>query len=294
MQSKTETKQSMSGQQVFSDHLARAVINALSAHIAVLDENGVILETNRAWQDYSEKHGMPVAYDFRKASYLDVCHATEGEDAQCACKVAEGIQSVIDGELDHFQLDYPCHNEDNKRWFYLRVMRVSHEKPIRVVVSHEDISELKSVEEALSLQKQALEEANIALKVLLKRRENDKSDMEQTVLININNLVLPYVDKLKQLNPKPANKALIDIIERQLSDIVNPLLHNLANAKILLTPQEIHVSALIKEGKSSKEIAGILNVSEATVHFHRKNLRKKFGLHNTRVNLRSHILSLSQ
>jgi DNA-binding CsgD family transcriptional regulator len=70
-------------------------------------------------------------------------------------------------------------------------------------------------------------------------------------------------------------------------------MQRLSNASILLTPQEMQIATLVKDGKASKEIAAILNVSEATVHFHRKNLRKKFGLNNTRTNLRSYLLSMS-
>ena len=67
----------------------------------------------------------------------------------------------------------------------------------------------------------------------------------------------------------------------------------MANADLVLTPQEMQVAALIRDGKSSKEIASILIVSEATVNFHRKNLREKFGLKNKRVNLRAYLLSMT-
>jgi DNA-binding CsgD family transcriptional regulator len=112
------------------------------------------------------------------------------------------------------------------------------------------------------------------------------------VLKNINMLISPYVAKLKNKNLKSGERALIDIIDTNLKDIVSPLLQRLVNAKIILTPQEIQIAALVKEGKSSKEIADILTVSETTVSFHRKNLRKKLGLNNSRKNLRAHLMSM--
>jgi DNA-binding CsgD family transcriptional regulator len=168
------------------------------------------------------------------------------------------------------------------------------------VVSHEEITALKLAEEALKKsqeelveQKQNLEEANIALKVLLKQREADKLELEQKVLTNVKDLVLPYVEKLKNSRLKPKDKTLVEIVETHLNDVISPLLQRFANAKILLTPQEMQVASLVKDGKASKEIADILNVSEATVNFHRKNLRVKFGLTHQRTNLRSFLISMS-
>jgi len=284
----------------FSEELAKAVINSLSAHIAILDQNGVILETNRAWNDYSFKNGMPEDFDYRGINYLEVCDAATGADALDAHNIAKGIWEVIQGHTQEFLFDYPCHSQDSKHWYYMRAIRMSDTKPVRAIISHEDITALKLVEEALREsreelqdQKQSLEEANIALKVLLKHRENDKLELEKNVLTNVKALVLPYVEKLKEIPLKPRNKTLVEIIENHLKDIISPLLQKFSNAQIILTPQEIKVVALIKYGKSSKEIADILTISETTVNFHRKNLRKKFGLKNRQMNLRSYLISMS-
>jgi len=284
----------------FSEELARTVLDSLSAHIAILDANGVILETNRAWRHFSAESDMPPDFEYRGINYLSVCDATTGSDADIARKVANGIRAVINGEIKEFLFDYPCHSRDSKHWYYMRTIRMSAEKPIRVVVSHEEITDLKLTEEelrksreALEEQKQSLEEANIALKVLLKQREDDRLELEKKVLSNVRELVLPYVEKLKNSRLRPKDRTLAEIIETHLNDIISPLLQNFTHAKILLTPQEMQVAALVKDGKTSKEIADILNVSEATVNFHRKNLRDKFGLKGKQANLRSYLLSIS-
>jgi DNA-binding CsgD family transcriptional regulator len=169
-----------------------------------------------------------------------------------------------------------------------------------VVVSHEDITALKLSEEALrrseaqlTEQKVELEEANIALKVLLKQREGDKDELERKVTTNIKETVMPYVEKLKRVNLRRKDKTVVEIIESHLQEIISPMIQKLATDSIILTPQEIQVASLVKDGKASKEIASILNVSETTVHFHRKNLRKKFGLNNSQANLRSYLISIS-
>jgi len=284
----------------FSDRLARSVFDALSAHIAILDHNGVILATNHAWHNHSVLGGMSPDYDYRGTNYLSTCDITRGPDSDEACMVANGIRAVIDKELDEFLHDYPCHRPDGRHWFYMRVIRIPDTDPVRVVVSHEEITALKLTEEALresredlNEQKQSLEEANVALKVLLKQREEDKTELEKRFLTNVKGLVLPYVEKLKNAPLKPKSKTLVEIIDTHLKDIITPLMQNLTNANILLTPQEMQVASLVKDGKTSKEIAEILFVSEATVNFHRKNLRTKFGLTNKQTNLRAYLMSIS-
>lgn len=282
----------------YSSELTRTAFNALSAHIAILDEAGVILETNQAWRDFAAESGSPLGMDFKGVNYLMVCDAAGMHQTDDACKVAQGIRSVIAGEIDEFLFDYPCHSPKARHWYYMRVIRIPGTDPVRTIVSHEDITALKLTEEALNRsrealeeQKQSLEEANIALKVLLKQRENDKLELEQRFLSNVKSLVLPYVQKLKNARLKPKEKTMVDIIETHLNDIVSPLLQQFANANIILTPQEIQVASLVKDGKTSKEIADILNITEATVNFHRKNLRIKFGLKNKQTNLRSYLIS---
>jgi len=284
----------------FSDPLAKTVLNSLSAHIAILDENGTIVETNKAWRRYAGAGEMAGEVSSIGLNYLAVCDAATGEETEDARAVAAGIRTVIAGSIEEFLYDYPCHAPDGPHWYYLRVIRVGGVAPVHVVVSHEEITALKLTEKALRQreeelqdQTQGLEEANIALKVLLKQRENDKAELEHKVLSNVRELVFPYLEKLKGARLKAREKTLVEIVESHLNDIVSPLLQRLTSAQLVLTPQEIQVATLVKEGKSSKEIADILNVSVTTINFHRKNLRKKFNLSNTRQNLRAYLLSLS-
>lgn len=284
----------------FRGDLGKSVLNSLSAHIAIIDERGVILETNRAWQAFAGYDAMGNSDAFLGTNYLDICDAAQGEGSEDAQAVADGIRSVIKGDVEEFLYDYPCHTPTEQHWFYMRAIRMEGEPPMRVVVSHEDITQLKLTEEALKNskmsieeQKQSLEEANIALKVLLKQRENDKAELEQKVLGNIKNLILPYLEKLKRAPLKTKHKTTVEIIDTHLNDIVSPLMQRLSNINILLTPQEMQVATLVKDGRSSKEIADILTVSETTIHFHRKNLRQKFGIKNSTTNLRSYLMSIS-
>jgi len=284
----------------YSSEEARTVLDSLSAHIAIVDEDGIILDTNRAWRTFAVESGMPEDYNSIGENYLDVCEAAKGEEGKHTRAVAAGIRDVISERVDEFLHDYPCHSPDGPHWYYLRAIRMSGDGPVRVVVSHEEITALKQTEEALreseaqlKQQKVELEEANIALKVLLKQREDDKTEIEQKVIANVKEMVMPYVEKLKRVSLKSKDKRVVEIIDSHLQDIISPMIQKLTNANIILTPQEIQVASLVKDGKASKEIADILNVAETTVHFHRKNLRKKFGLSNSQTNLRSYLISIS-
>jgi serine phosphatase RsbU (regulator of sigma subunit) len=133
----------------FSSPLAKTVLNSLSANIAIIDEMGVILETNQAWRNYATVNQMEGPGDSIGVNYLALCDATTGKGARDARSVAAGLRSVIKGEIKEFMYDYPCHGPDGRHFYYVRAIRVAGEKPIRVVVSHEDITALKLAEEAL-------------------------------------------------------------------------------------------------------------------------------------------------
>jgi DNA-binding NarL/FixJ family response regulator len=153
--------------------------------------------------------------------------------------------------------------------------------------------ELKKREQALELKSRSLEEANTALKVLLQHREEDKAALEEQVLTNVRKLVLPYFENLKHLNLNQNQATQVKIAEENLKKIVSPFLRNLASSYLELTSREIQVANLVKEGKATKEITEILNISATAVDFHRKNLRSKFGIKNKKTNLMAFLSSLS-
>ena len=138
------------------DSLANIILDALSAHIAILDKNGVILKTNLAWRKFADANRMQIPDDTSPINYLSVCDLAQGDFSKEAKIVAEGIRSVINGEIKEFLLDYPCHSPSEKRWFYMRVTRIPGRGPMRAVVSHENITALKLAEEALQIQEQDL------------------------------------------------------------------------------------------------------------------------------------------
>lgn len=154
-------------------------------------------------------------------------------------------------------------------------------------------SELKNSDNELRLKTLSLEEINTALRVLLRHREEDQNVMEQKVIDNVKKLVLPYIEKLKGLRLNENQATHLEIIEAHLKDIISPFLRKLTTEHFDLTPREIQIASLVKEGKTTKEITELLNISATAVDFHRKNIRLKLGIKNNKTNLRSFLLSLS-
>jgi DNA-binding CsgD family transcriptional regulator len=137
-----------------------------------------------------------------------------------------------------------------------------------------------------------LEDANTALKVLLKRREEDRTELEEKVIYNMRALILPYIENLKITHIDSRQLNQLKILERNINEIISPFLRTLSSKYPNLTPMEIKIINFIKEGRTTKEMAGLLNVSARTVEVHRDNIRKKLSLKNRKANLRSHLLSL--
>jgi PAS domain S-box-containing protein len=150
---------------------------------------------------------------------------------------------------------------------------------------------LRKHEIELKGQSHHLAEVNTALKVLLKQREDDKKELGENVLTNVKELISPYLERLKKSRLNTNQKTLIDILDSNLSNMISPFISKLSSKYFNLTPGEVRVANLVKEGKTNKEIAELLCISKNTVLFHRYNIRQKLGLKNKKINLRSHLLS---
>ena len=146
----------------------------------------------------------------------------------------------------------------------------------------------------LEIKTNNLEEVNTALRVLLKRRDEDKKEFETNVLFNVKELVAPYLEKMKTSGLNEIQRAYVNVLESNLNDIISPFPQSLSSWYLELTPTEIKVANLVKHGKTTKEIAEFLNLSSQTIDFHRKNIRRKIGIKNKKANLRTHLLSIQE
>ena len=161
-----------------------------------------------------------------------------------------------------------------------------------LIVTYENITEQKKIMEDLKFKTQNLEETNTALNVILKRREEDKSAIEESIVNNVRELIIPCIQQIKKYRMDNAALKYASLAESYLTDIVSPFLRKLSTKHLRLTHKEVLVANLLKDGKSSKEIADLLNITIRGVEFHRYRIRSKLGIRSTKDNLRSYLLAL--
>jgi len=204
------------------------------------------------------------------------------------------------------------------RWIHGRGKTIydDTDKPLRIIGICIDITDAMRKEEELrqyrdhleqlvekrtaELQQKTvdLEEINTTLSVLIHVRLKDKNEIEANTVANIDNIIETYFPILKayalgkvQVH-SPSLNEIISELELRLKDIASRFARRLSLNERRLTPKEIQVSTLIKEGKSTKEISEILNLSKRTIEFHRKNVRKKLDIYSKKANLKTFLMSL--
>lgn len=128
---------------------SQAILDSLSDHIAVLDGEGKIVAVNDAWLRFARENGEPSSTCIGVGvNYLDVCQRSSRLDDEIAQQALDGIKSVLDGSRELFTLEYPCHSPREQRWFLMKV----HPLTLRrtgVVISHSDITKLRTAEDSL-------------------------------------------------------------------------------------------------------------------------------------------------
>jgi PAS domain S-box-containing protein len=287
-----------------SERFLTDVINFLPDATFVIDSDGKVIAWNRAIEEMT---GMPATEMIGKGNYehaipfygdrrpilVDLALKPDKRYEGTYVSTERG-ETVLIGEAYMPALKggdvYP-HGTAS-------VLRDSAGNIIGAIESIRDITERRRMEEALrrreedlEVKSRNLEEVNTALRVLLKHREEDKSELEEKILSNVKKLVVPYMEKLRKSRLSDEQTSYVEILDNHLQDILSPFLRNLGSRHLDLTPKEIQVASLIREGKTSKEIAEVLGVSARAVDFHRDNIRIKLGIKNKKANLRSYLLS---
>jgi len=152
--------------------------------------------------------------------------------------------------------------------------------------------ELRAREKELKRRAVKLEAFNITLRTLLEQRETDRREIERRVMTNIDELIMPRIERLKGIELPEQAYLLVQNLQENLRALTSSFTSDM-KAKAHLTARELQIADYIKKGKSSKQIGSIMRLSPGTVDFHRNQIRKKLNLRGQKVSLQAYLLNPS-
>ena len=185
-----------------------SALNALSAHVAILDENGAILQVNNAWRDYARDNDYPDTSYGVGLNYLEVCERAALNNSHDAAAVARGIREVMGRQLNEFYLEYPCHSPTERRWYVVRVTRFDWYNTIRLIVAHQNVTELKRVQIEL-------EESRTRIQAILDNVVDGIVTLDNNGVIQTAN---PVAEQIFQYGPG-------EMAGRNIEDLIAPEYH---------------------------------------------------------------------
>jgi len=263
----------------------RQLLDAIPIMIIVIT-NGKIVFANKVGKQKFGSHSFEVI----NRKVIDLYRPEQRS------KFKKRERKVIQGRgLKPYEQEY-FFSDGSSMIMEVRTIRIKYQGKPSFLCMGIDISDHKrnerdlvNKERELKDKSERLQEVNTTLKVLLGNLEIEKARIEENIFSTIKQLVNPYLERLKQSNLNDDQIFLLQVIESNLETVTSPLAHKLSLEGTVLTPSEIRVAGLVREGRTVKETAQLLNLSAETISFQRKRIRTKLGLSNKKVNLRSYL-----
>lgn len=168
-----------------AEQFVQSTLDGLSAHIAILDETGKIIAVNSAWRRFADQNQLMSQNYCIGTNYLRVCESATGVHSREGTQVARAIRDILAGRIEDFYLEYPCHSKTLKRWFIVHITRFTWDGSTRLIVAHQNITELK-------LNQLELEESRKRIEAILNNVANG--------IVSIS-----ARGKLESINPAAAN-----------------------------------------------------------------------------------------
>lgn len=265
------------------EQFAFEILDSLNLNIAVLDANGLIIAVNESWQRFARENSAPGSVSISDSvgkNYLNVCRRTILKNSdKYAPEACRGISAVLNGELDHFTLEYPCHSPDTQRWFIMSVTQLIHSAS-GVVIAHIPVT--KRVIAQIAADKAEKNKANY-LDIAAHELRNPicaVSLLVDLIQEKINTGLLPLPDLVIRLK-EPTERLrllvtdLLDVsrLERGIStlrvarsdfsEIVSKCVEEFRlrapNRKIELKQSEKHLEALVDPCKINQVLSNLLD-----------------------------------
>ncbi len=279
-----------------SETMLRAIFDQTFQFIGVLRLDGSVVQVNKTAMDFvGTNEAQITGKPFWNTPWWT--HSRQEQE-----RLKRGIARAVQGDLVRYETTNAGPSGRTVHMdISIKPVRNPEGRIVLLISEGRDITDLKLAmddlqnrETELKLQSRSLEEANIALKVLLKQMEDKKRDDQENVLSNLKQLVLPYIERLKRSRLNEEEQVIVNTLESNLTNITSPLIQRLSSTSLGLTPMEIRIAHLVREGLTNKEIGEMLGISLNTVSSHRHKVRTKLGLKNKGSNLRSYLMSLQE
>ena len=148
--------------------------------------------------------------------------------------------------------------------------------------------EIQETNHLLMVERQALQETNTALRTFTTRIEEEKREVSRTIRDNVEKVLMPILQELFIAVPKSQRK-FVELLRDNLEELTSSFVSNLSRKFQSLTPTEIQICNMIKNGLRTKEIAELRRISPATVNRHRERVRRKLGITNSDTNLATYL-----
>ncbi len=281
--------------------LSEQALDRLPAGLAYFNEDFVLLKCNHAYADFLTIH---TAYDREQA--LGTCYF----DCKPGIKryMIDWLRHVRDSGLSdtRYDMELSWTGRDGKEqvsyWdVHLSPVLGLHKRTEGLLMCCVDTTENHSIKCALGEQDQRtavefrqIDELKKALRAILGLREEDRTLTQDKLVSNVRQMLVPWIEKLKQSPMNAEQQTYLKVIESNLAKLTSPFCQRLSSASQGLTPTEIQVANLVEQGKTSKEIAELLRVSKECVDFHRNNIRKKLGLNGKKANLKTFLSAIGR
>jgi len=282
-----ETEQKLGGDVSLRDRWLNAFFQGATAGLMLLDRDFRYIKVN---ETLAEMHGIPVS-DHIGRKVREVIPALAPAIEPTIQKVLSTGKPALDIEIEGETHKHP---RVQRYWLssYFPIIGAD-SRPEIVGAIIVEITNQKRAEETAHQYAKEVEETRSALKVLIKQRENDRRELEEMVLANVKQLVMPYIEMMKiRRRDSPEDTECLNIVKTNLNEIISPFVSQLSHKLTSLTPREVLLSDLVKAGKSDKDIAEVLHLSVDTVKSHRRHIRKKLGLTGKRANLRTFLSNI--
>jgi len=225
-----------------SEQFNRATLDALSAHVAVVDRDGNIVATNAEWRKFALENQIAFQSVSEGANYLAVCDAAAKRGDADAAKVAASLREVLAGQRTAWQFEYPCHSPSERRWFICQVTQGHNGQQLHAVVAHENVTSIKLVQEELRTEKEKAMQASIAKSEFLATMSHELRTPLNGIL-GMNALILRTDLDERQRRFAEACRASGKLLTQLINDVLD--VSKIEAGKLELDPRPCEIEAVV-------------------------------------------------